>query len=58
MSTVFDLFRDLSSALGGIGELLGYLLRFLSVFVQSRASRAARRLGIDPCSRNRLTPGS
>jgi len=42
MNTVFDVFRNLWNALGFIGELLGYLLRFVSVFFQSRASLAAR----------------
>ena len=42
MNTVFDLFRNLWKAMGCIGELLGYLLRFFSVFFQSRASLAAR----------------
>jgi len=42
MNTVIDLFRNLRNALGCIGELLGYLLRFVSAFLQSRASLAAR----------------
>ncbi len=42
MKIVIDLIRNLRSALGCIGELLGYLLRFVSVFFQTRASLAAR----------------
>ena len=42
MNTVFDLFRNLWIAMGCIVELLGYLLRFISVFFQTRASLAAR----------------
>ena len=42
MNIVFDLFRNLWNAVGCIGEVLGYLLRFASVFFQSRASLAAR----------------
>jgi len=44
MNTVLNLFGNLRNGLGGIGELLGYLLRFVSVFFQSRTSLAA----IDP----------
>ena len=39
--------RDLWSALGCIGEPLGHLLRFVSVFFQSRASLAARLLAAE-----------
>jgi hypothetical protein len=42
MNRVFDLIRNLRIALGCIGELLGYLLRFVSVFLRSRTSLAAR----------------
>jgi len=42
MNTVLNLFRDLWNSIGCIGELLGYLLRFISVFFQTRASLAAR----------------
>ena len=44
MNRVFDLIRNLRIALGCIGELLGYLLRFVSVFLRSRTSLAARLL--------------
>ena len=44
MSTVIDLFESLWDALGCVGELLGYLLRFVSVFFRTRASLAARLL--------------
>ena len=42
MNRVFDLIWNLRIALGCIGELLGYLLRFVSVFLWSRTSLAAR----------------
>ena len=42
MNTVIDLFRDLWNSIGCIGELLGYVLRFVSVFFRSRTSPAAR----------------
>ena len=42
MNRVFDLIRNLRIALGCIGELLGYLLRFVSVFLRSGTSLAAR----------------
>jgi hypothetical protein len=42
MNRVFDLIRNLRIALGCIGELLAYLLRFVSVFLRSRTSLAAR----------------
>ena len=42
MNTVTDLLRTLRNALGCIGELLGYLLRFVSVFFRSRTWLAAR----------------
>jgi hypothetical protein len=38
MDSVFDLIRNLRIALGCIGELLGYLLRFVSVFLRSLTS--------------------
>ena len=40
MNRVFNLI--LRIALGCIGELLGYLLRFVSVFLRSRTSLSAR----------------
>ena len=42
MNNVFDLIRKLRGALGCIGELLGYLRRFVSVFLRSRTSLATR----------------
>ena len=42
MNTVIDLFRNLRNAIRCIGELIGYLLRFASTFLQTRASLAAR----------------
>ena len=62
MNTVIDLFRNLWKALACIGELLGYLLRFISAFFQTRASLAARlvaaesQLGI--CKRRTEQKGS
>ena len=47
MNTVTDLFRNVRNALRCIGELLGYLLRFISVFFRSRASLAARLVAIE-----------
>ena len=47
MNTIFDFFRNLWSALGCVGELLGYLLRLVSVFSQSRVSLAARLLAAE-----------
>ena len=47
MNTVIDLLRNLWNALGCIGELLGYLLRFISVFFRSRTSLAARLLAAE-----------
>ena len=41
MNTVLNLFRNIWNLLACIGELLGYLLRFISVFFQPRASLAA-----------------
>ena len=62
MNTIIDLFRNLWNALGCVAELLGYLLRFASVFFQTRASLAARlvaaesQLGI--CKRRTEQKGS
>ena len=42
MNTIIGLFRYLWNSLARIGEVLGYLLRFVSVFFQTRASLAAR----------------
>jgi hypothetical protein len=42
MNSFFDLSRNFRIGLGCIGELLGYLLRFASVFLRSRTSLAAR----------------
>ena len=49
MNTVINLFRDLRNALRCIGELIGYLLRFVSMLLQTRASLAARQ-SCDPRS--------
>jgi len=42
MNAVLNVFRNLRNGLGCVAELVGYLLRFFSVFFQSRASLAAR----------------
>jgi len=42
MNTIIDLFQNLRNTLGCIGELLGYVLRFVSAFFQTRAFLAAR----------------
>ena len=42
MNIIIDPFRNLWTALGCIGELLGYFLRFVSTFFQSRASLGAK----------------
>ena len=47
MNTVIDLFRNLWNALRCVGELLGYLVRFVSVFFRSRTSLAARLLAAE-----------
>jgi len=47
MNTVLNLFGSLWDALRCVGELLGYLLRFVSVFFRSRTSPAARLLAIE-----------
>ena len=51
MNTVIGLFGSLWNALGCVSELLGYLLRLVSVFFRTRASLAARLLwgGANPC---------
>ena len=62
MNTIIDLLRNLWNLLACIGELLGYVLRFVSVFFQTRASLAARlvaaesQLGI--CKRRTEQKGS
>jgi hypothetical protein len=62
MNTVIDLIRNLWNALGCVGELLGYLLRFVSVFFQTRASLAARLLAAESqlgvCKRRTEQKGS
>jgi hypothetical protein len=62
MNAVFNVFRNLRNGLGCIVELLGYLLRFLSVFFQSRASLAARLLAAESqvgmCKRRMEQKGS
>jgi hypothetical protein len=47
MNTVLSLFGNLRNGLGCVGDLLGYLLRFASVFFQSRTSLAARLLAAE-----------
>ena len=47
MNTVIDLFGNLWNALRCVRELLGYLLRFVSVFSRSRTSLAARLLAAE-----------
>jgi hypothetical protein len=47
MNTLLNLFKNLWNALGCVGELLGYLLGFVSVFFQSRVSLAARLLAAE-----------
>ena len=42
MNTVIELLGSLWNAQGCVGELLGYPLRFVSVFFQNRASLVAR----------------
>ena len=62
MNTIIGLFQNLRNTLGCIGELLGYVLRFVSAFFQTRASLAARlvaaesQLGI--CKRRTEQKGS
>ena len=62
MNTVIDLIRDLWRALGCVAELLGYLLRFVSVFFRSRTSLAARLLAAESqlgiCKRRTEQKGS
>ena len=47
MNTLLNLIKNLWDALGCVGELLGYLLRFVSVFFQSRVSLADRLLAAE-----------
>ena len=47
MNTGFDLFRNLWTAMGCVVELLGYFLRFVSVFFRSRTLLAARLLAAE-----------
>ncbi len=42
MNTVIELFGYLWNGLRCVGELLGYLLGFVSVFLRSRTSLATR----------------
>ena len=62
MNTVINLFRNLRNALGCVAELLGYLLRFVSVFFRTRASLAARLLAAESqlgtCKRRTEQKGS
>jgi hypothetical protein len=43
MNTGIDLIRDLWNALRCVAELLGYVVRFVSVFLRTRASLAVCR---------------
>ena len=47
MNIVFDVFRNLWNAMECVVELLGYLLRFISMFFRTRASMAARLLAAE-----------
>ena len=47
MRPVLDLFPSFWNALGFVGELLGYLLRFVGAFFRTRASLAARLLAAE-----------
>jgi hypothetical protein len=47
MNTIIDLFRNLWNTLACIGVLLGYVMRFVSAFFQSRTSLAARLLAAE-----------
>ena len=62
MSTIIYLFLDLWNAMACIGELLGYVLRFVSAFFQTRASLAARLLAAESqlgiCKRRTEQKGS
>jgi len=62
MNTVINLLRNLWNALGCVGELLGYLLRFVSVFFRSRSSLGARLLAAESqlgmCKRRMEQKGS
>jgi len=50
---LLNLFKNLWNAQGCVGVLLGYLLRLVSVFFQSRVSLAAQLLAAAGCSRRR-----
>jgi hypothetical protein len=43
VNTIIDLFRNLWNLLACIGEMLGYLLRFVSMFFRTRVWMATRR---------------
>ena len=62
MKTIIDLFLNPWNAMGCIGELLGYLLRFIRAFFQTRASLAARLLAAESqlgiCKRRTEQKGS
>ncbi len=47
MNTVGSVFWNLRNGLGCIVELLGYFLRFIAVFLRTRASLAARLLAAE-----------
>ena len=62
MNAVLNVLRNHRNALGCVPELVGYLLRFLSVFLQSRAYLAARLLAAESqvgmCKRRMEQKGS
>lgn len=47
MNTVIGLLGNLWNAMRCVGELLAYVVRFVSVFFRSRASLAARLLAAE-----------
>ncbi len=55
MNTVLNLFGHLRNGFGCISKLLGYLLRFVSMFFCTRASLAARLVAAE--SRGAKTTG-
>ena len=62
MNIVFDVFLNLWNVLECVAELLGYLLRFISMFFRTRASMAARLLAAESqvgiCKRRTEQKGS
>ena len=51
MNTVLNLFKNLWNLPACIGEMLGYFLRFVSMFFRTRASPAARLVANAPSKR-------